>query len=339
MAVDLEAQIHAVLEQYFDDTNWSIEAKESGVNNTTRFVNHGNHKFVLRIYENHTDLNKVRFEYSLLQKLQTAKLAFQIPKPVQALNGEYYVLTPSGKISILFEYMEGKRAVLSDRGHVASIGRSMGALVSALENITMDLEAAYEPYYDLFEIHPLVTREKLAAWLLSKQEGSLTKEAELLEYEINNLLDNLSSLQQLPTQLVHSDLVAGNVLTGEEEVSAVIDFEFVTPDLRVMDAAVFINEIIRYHSDRWDLIEAFINGYAETGTLNTDEIQALPQLILLRSIVLCLHFLGRQWAGIDLIHTEEKYLKSYADVHHWMSDNKERILKLCYLSFEQEVSE
>ncbi|WP_171653512.1 phosphotransferase [Paenibacillus foliorum] len=339
MAIDLDAQIYAALEQYFDDGKWNVDANESGVNNTTRFVSYGNYKFVMRIYENHADLDKVRFEYSILQKLQLSKLPFQIPKPVRALNGEYYTLMPTGKISILFEYLEGTRAVLTDKGHVTSIGSAMGALVTALAYINVGLEAAYEPYYDLYEIHPLVTREKLTEWLLSMQEGQYKKEAMLLETEINNLLNNLSNLKQLPVQLVHSDLVASNVLTKEDEVSAVLDFEFVTPDLRAMDAAVFINELIRYHSDRWELLEAFIKGYAETADLNTAEIKALPQLILLRSIVLCIHFLGRQWAGIDPPNDSEPYLDSFVKVHKWISLNQERILKLCYLCFEQEVSE
>ncbi|MDF2962886.1 MAG: aminoglycoside phosphotransferase [Paenibacillus sp.] len=337
--MDLHSQINSALELYFRNGRWNVEVKDSGVNNTTRFISHNNRKYVIRIYENHADADKVKYEAKVLQELQQFKLSFQIPQPVPALNGEYVAVLPSGKLSMLFEYREGERADLANGKHTASIGRAMGNLVTALGHVNLGLEAAYEPYYELYEIHPLVQREELEKWLQHMKTGRFKSEAVHLEEEINRLLDHLPNLQRLPVQLVHSDIVAGNVLTIGDEVSAILDFEFVTPDLRVMDAAVFMNELIRYHGGRWDLLEAFIRGYAETASFTADEIRALPQLILLRSVVLCIHFLGRQWAGVDPHDEGEPYLNSFALVYEWMSHHQNKLLDLCYMNLEEEVRE
>jgi homoserine kinase type II len=169
------------------------------------------------------------------------------------------------------------------------------------------------------------------------RQGVFAKDVLLLENEIEKLLKMIPILKQLPVQLVHSDIVAGNVLAKGDEVSAILDFEFVTPDLRAMDAAVFINELVKYHGDRWELLDAFIAGYSASAKLTADEIEALPQLILLRSIVLCIHFLGRQWAGVDLHDANEPYLNSFRKVYDWLDHNQNQLRELCYRRFEQEV--
>ncbi|SFL49271.1 homoserine kinase type II [Paenibacillus sp. 1_12] len=323
------SNMDAIVQQYFSQGVWTVETGESGVNNTTRFVHYGNQKYVLRIYENHADLNKVRYEHAVLKALQQKKLSFRIPSPVQALSGETYVQTQSSQLAVLFEYIEGSRADLSDVMHVRSIGRAMGELIDEMAQLAVSLEAAYERYYELYEIHPLVNEDRLKTWLSDMESGKASVEAKRLRKEIQRVEQAIPVWSRLPVQLVHSDLVAGNVLADDHGVTGILDFEFVTMDLRVMDAAVFLNEIIRYHGDRWELIEAFIQGYGQSGSLNTDEIAALPQLILLRSVVLCIHFLGRHWAGIDLRDELQSYLIGFAEVQNWLGLHEHHLKERC----------
>jgi len=50
----------------------------------------------------------------------------------------------------------------------------------------------------------------------------------------------------LPHQLIHGDLNASNALADEAgRICAILDFEFVTYDLRVMEAAVFLSDMVR----------------------------------------------------------------------------------------------
>ena len=330
MKNDIEDIVTEVLENYFEDSQWRVEAKESGVNNTTRFVYTPMGAFVLRIYENHEDMNKIIYESTVLQQLQRVKLSYRVPKPVATIKGMPYVVTVSGKIAVLFEYIDGERADLTDPGHVEAIGRAMGELTDALSRIQLDVDAAYEPYYELYEVHPLVKKDRLDAWMKEMSEGPYHNEIQLLSGGIDRLLNNIPGLCRLPVQLTHSDIVAGNVLIDDGEISGVLDFEFVTPDLRAMDAAVFLCELIRQQeANGWSLVEAFIAGYGQAARLNEDEIEALPQLILLRSMVLCIHFLGRHWDGIDEEQVIGRYLTELSQVYAWLEQNKEQLMDLC----------
>lgn len=327
---EIDDIITEVLECYFEDGQWRVESKESGVNNTTRFVYTPMGTFVLRIYDNHEDMNKIMYESTVLQQLQRVKLSYRVPKPFHTLKGNPYVVTVSGKIAVVFEYIEGERADMQDSRHVAAIGKAMGELTDALSRIQLDVDAAYEPYYELYEVHPLVTKERLDGWMKEKSEGPLHNEVLLLNAGIDRLLNDIPALCRLPVQLTHSDIVAGNVLVDGDEISGILDFEFVTPDLRAMDAAVFLCELIRHENeDSWSLVESFITGYGQAARLNGDEIAALPQLILLRSMVLCIHFLGRAWDGIDNEHDVDRYLVQLGQVNAWLEQNQERLQEFC----------
>ncbi|MFH5182956.1 phosphotransferase [Paenibacillus sp. TAB 01] len=323
-----QQQLHEVLQFYFDNQAWRLEKKESGVNNTTLFVYYQEDGYVLRIYDNHEDENKVKFELAVLEQLQRCRLSFQTPRPVKTRAGDSYVRLRSGKLAVLFRFIEGERAELDNAAHVFEIGRAMGELVTALAQVQVVQEAAYEPYYDLEQVHSLVTRANRENWLSSLQGGPLAKEASLFQAEVQRLEDKLPELKQLPVQLVHSDIVGGNIIARGGEVSGILDFEFVTPDLRAMEAAVFLNELIRCHGGRWELVEAFAAGYGSTGSLEMKEVEALPQLILLRSLVLCLHFLGRQWAIGDQKNNPETFLASFGQVHAWLERNRSRLAEL-----------
>ncbi|MCS7459357.1 phosphotransferase [Paenibacillus doosanensis] len=335
MTSELDLLINELLAHYFEDGQWRTEAKESGVNNTTRFVYRASGTYVLRIYDNHTDMNKIVYETAVLQQLQRVKLSYQVPKPVATMKGASYAVAASGKVAVLFEYIEGERAELASLIHAEAVGRAMGELTEALAKVQVDMEAAYEPYYELYEVHPLVTRDKLDNWLEEMAEGPLYAEIRLLRDAIDRLLDDITSLCRLPVQLTHSDIVASNVLVASDRVTGILDFEFVTPDLRAMDAAVYMCELIRFYPEEgMELAQAFIAGYGQSVRLEDDEIDTLPQLILLRSMVLVIHFLGRCWDGIDAEQGIDRYIISFAQVTVWLEQHEEELLGLLRKQWE-----
>lgn len=89
--------------------------------------------------------------------------------------------------------------------------------------------------------------------------------------------ESIPMLKQLTHQLVHGDLNGSNILVNEEgEVSSVLDFEFVTNDLRVMELAVCLADCIRPGQDEamiWAKIDAFLSGYGSVMKLTEAEIE------------------------------------------------------------------
>jgi homoserine kinase type II len=341
MSKDRNSGISSILCSYFAPDSWELVQSEGGVNNVTRQVKHQGSTYNLRLYENHQDSEKVEFEARVLTELQSHRLSFRVPRVVPAKDGTLYAQAEDGRLACLFEWIEGKRAAAGNLKQTESIGAALAELVTALAAVSIDATPAYEPYYDIYHIHPLVTREKLQEWLTMQADGPMADEAVALRAELAELEEELPMLKRLPTQLVHSDAVYGNLLVGEDDqVNGILDFEFVTMELRAMELAVYMGELVKPDQDEerlWQELQACLRGYGSRGRLTREELDALPRLIRLRRLVLVPHFLGRYWAGVDA-EVPVRYVNGFASVRAWFIRNEKRFEDLCYQFITEEHS-
>ncbi|MNR17224.1 homoserine kinase [compost metagenome] len=133
-----------------------------------------------------------------------------------------------------------------------------------------------------------------------------TGQQEELVYIFNRymaLFAAIPKIRQLPHQLVHGDINGSNMLVDEEgRFAAILDFEFVTIDARVMELAVCLSDLIdpTLSEDRLRAnCRAFYEGYNQFVQLTEEEISILPLLIELRRLDVFIHFLGRYLDGVD----------------------------------------
>ena len=94
----------------------------------------------------------------------------------------------------------------------------------------------------------------------------------------------------LPQQLIHSDYDPGNVLMEGTRVTAILDFEFAGPDLRVAELAAPLTWWPAHFlgtGREWDVIAAFGRGYASVLPPTPTELDAIPALLRLRAIGTC----------------------------------------------------
>lgn len=159
----------------------------------------------------------------------------------------------------------------------------------------------------------------------------LTQELLIIYKQLISFQDRVPFLKSLPHQLVHGDLNVSNILTGENgRISAILDFEFVTHDLRVMEVAVAISNFIDDKEDEAIIIKkisAFLTGYGIRIKLTEEEIYVLPLLIQLRSLDVFIHFLGRYWDGVDSIDTVKKYIRRAAKRISWILKHQDKFIK------------
>jgi homoserine kinase type II len=262
-----EALIESLLARYFPAGGWKIEVGASGWNNTTRFIECGGQRYVLRIYETHRDEEKVNFEHAILLALSTMSLAFGTPQPVRARDGDTVVRTEDGKLAALFRYLEGFTPSLESSAQLRSFGRAAGQLSSVIAQVRVERKPVYRPYYEIENIHPLCTPEKIVHFCMTPTEEFIKYKAALrrIGEQFVAFQAQIPMLQRLPHQLVHGDLNASNMLINTDgEVSAILDFEFVTWDLRVMELAVCISDLIVPDQDErqlWANIDSFLGGY------------------------------------------------------------------------------
>jgi homoserine kinase type II len=329
------AYIDDILSHYFPRDSWVTWVGQSGSNNTTRFVSVHDEKYVLRIYQTHQDEDKVKYEHTILLALMEKMLPFSIPKLVVTHVGDTIVRTKDGKIAGLFRYLPGVNAVLDKFEEIHSFGKTAGLLSVFLANVQINQFPAYRPYYEIDSTHPNCSLPDILSFCMNPPSGFSEQTSELLviSEHITHFMELVPTLMQLPHQLVHGDLNASNILVNQAGiVSAVLDFEFVTNDLRVMELAVCLSDFIHPSEDEtitWPKIEAFLTGYGESLKLTEAEVNAVPVLIQLRSLDVFIHFLGRYWDQVNSIEIVKEYIQKAAIRCKWLTANKDKLITSC----------
>ncbi|MFP3122817.1 phosphotransferase [Ectobacillus funiculus] len=330
-----QAYIDEILVRFFPKGSWRTWEGGTGANNTTRFVEVQDERYVLRIYETHQDEDKVRYEHSVLLALKELPLLFGIPEPIMTPEGDTVVRTKDGKIAGLFRFLDGVNPTLDDPAQLRSFGWTTGQLTRFLAKVGVNQAPVYRPYYEIENTHPRCSLQEVIRFCMNPPAEFTAQAAELLyiSKQLTVFQESIPMLKQLPHQLVHGDLNGSNILVNEAgEVSAVLDFEFVTNDLRVMELAVCLADCIRPGQDEaiiWTKIDAFLSGYGSVMKLTEAEIAMIPILIQLRRLDVFLHFLGRHWDGIDPVETVQKYVYEAVRRADWLDVNQDKLILMC----------
>jgi homoserine kinase type II len=327
--------IEEIVPLYFPNENWEIVPGPSGENNTTLFIMANNEQYVLRIYETHQDEGKVTYEHAVLLTLKERPLSFSIPVPMRTKDGQTIVKTETEFLAGLFKFIDGMNPTLEDLDQIYSFGKVAGQLTVELAKVSVNQLPVYRPYYDMDSTHPRCSLDQIKDFSLNPPEDfvELTQELLIIYKQLVSFQDSVPFLKRLPHQLVHGDLNASNILMGgDAKISAILDFEFVTHDLRVMEVAVAISDFIDDEEDEiiiLNKITSFLKGYGTRIKLTEGEIQALPLLIQLRSLDVFIHFLGRYWDGVDYIDTVKKFIRKAAQRVSWILIHQDKFIKFC----------
>src|SRR2546430_14460961 len=120
-----------------------MERIARGLNNDTYFVYAREGEFVLRVYRNTADPERVRFEHELLGRLATQELPFAVPAPVRTHEGDTLAVleTDDGpRLATLFFRIPGEPS--SGTAHDAWLaGRALAQLDAALALVELPVRA------------------------------------------------------------------------------------------------------------------------------------------------------------------------------------------------------
>lgn len=294
-----------LIDRYWPERAGEIRQKEGGWNNSTYVIHGGTERSVLRIYNTHRDRAKIEFEHRVLERLTACRLTFSVPVPIPSRDGDTIVRMDdgSGRYACLFRYIDGAAAEAGIAEYAGSFGQTAGRLTSALAAIDPSIPPAYPPYYRLREAYPLCDPATVRRFCRQPSEPfrHLGEELALLEGAYAEAMASLDGLEKLPHQLVHGDLNGSNLLLHPSEadkVTALLDFEFCTRDVRAMEGAVILSGLLGKERER-EAVRLFCDGYAKEVRLQSEELEALPILLRLRIVDVFLHFLSRYQTGTD----------------------------------------
>ncbi|WP_024630142.1 MULTISPECIES: phosphotransferase enzyme family protein [unclassified Paenibacillus] len=339
---DSEQQlISTVLSSYGFTSNWNAQRGRGGMNNSTFMVEINQECYVLRQYETHNDQEKIAFEHEVLSALLRSDLELHVPEPVSLPDDKDATfltvqdrLTGHTKIVTLFHYREGHNPVWITPDQLIGLGRAAGMLSSVMASLPISLAPVYPPYYQIQEAYPLCSPEKLLQLCTSPPDMlvACADDLQKLKMVLPDLFDTLRGMEVLPHQLVHGDLNASNVLADSQEgICAILDFEFATWDLRVMELAVPMSDLLTMDKDEawiWAALEGLIQGFRQQVSLEPKELSVIPELVLLRSLDVVMHFISRLFEGTDEPEVAVQQIRTLRERVDWMKGNEERLREL-----------
>ncbi len=251
-----------------------------GTNNRTLTVTAGDHRWSLRISQNLTAV-QVQAEHRLLARLARAGLPFAVPAPVPLPDGSTVADTPDGPAT-LCEWIPGVRPDLSQEAALEGLGRAAADLSDALATVpSQDTPHDWQdgPFQALPDVAGLA-RDLTAAGLPAERVDVLRAGADRAVAAWAGMSG------RLPTQVVHADLAASNVLISPDTgaVTGVLDFEMAGYWIRAIDLTVALALSGAAHGPGWPRRAAAVaRGGAWGERLTAAELAALPDLILIRA--------------------------------------------------------
>jgi len=297
----------------------------SGMNNTTLVVEDDVSKSIVRLYNGHEDKEKLQFEHLMLSKLQQCNLPISTPSLKLNKQQATITVTRSGKLAAAFHYIEGERPSVDNLEQMISLARAAAELSKALSTLTIDEQPAYSPYYELESNYAPIDHSSLLELLGHEELVDLEEQLLHIQGERLQLEALKPQFQALPHQWIHGDLNNTNCLAIHNDIVALLDFEFVTLDLRVMELAVLLTEMIsrdREKDQSQMKLNAMLQAFHEIVQLNEQELLLLPQLIKLRCVDVVMHFINRFNQGLDAPHVLRRIIEDAHVVLCQMNDIK-----------------
>lgn len=312
----------------------ALRTAEHGFNNENGIVETPEGAYVLRSYRN-TTAEAVRYEHALLAALEQIDLPFAIPTPVPTPDGDTVVALSASdgppRLLSLARFFPGEPPSAGNLTQAAAGGAALGRLDRALADLRhLPTPLRSRRFGDLDQGHPAVTDARNAVRAIP---ASVLGDRDRLLVLLDRVQRAMPTFYDaLPCQVIHRDYdaVHGNVLVDRERVSAVLDFEFAGPDLRVLDLAI---ALVYWptpvdEDGRWATYEAFVRGYASATPLTGEELDALP-LVSLGAV-----FAFLMWAIFECLAGTEQWdrivpLLMRRALNHgaWLDKNERRLVE------------
>jgi len=325
-----EQDVIELLDLWSFPTPPTFQPTNRGTSNTTYFVNGQAGNFILKLYGDSTTTEQIQYEHTLLAYLQQANLSFAVPAPVPVEPGETLVHVSKNNNLLrvaLLPLISGQIAERQNCHHAHAAGRTLGELHCALAGFDPEgLIAQLPAWGDICRIHPLVPDPLEVPKLLMLPLNQQTR-------LIKTLLEVLEAMpklyQALPGQTIHADYLSFNILLEENQVVGVLDFEFATRDLRLVDYICGIDDysMLPWKQDsRWEFVEAFCAGYAEHILLTHQEVEAIITAWRLQRASSIVYWAG--WLREGKV-THQKVVDAVTNTllfEDWLEDNATKLL-------------
>ena len=307
-----------------------FDLPNSGSNNTTVGIHTSDDDYVLKHFDVDHSIASFEYEQSLLTWLAKQSLSFAVPAPMPTTEGKSFYHDSDG-YHALIPMLKGQRPENGNPIQAEAVGHALGELQTTLTQYPTTPRPDIVTFADLNQLHPHVPNpESLTPKDLSWPQ---TQHATELcawwrnEFEKRNIFLK-ETYPKLPKQVIHGDYSPGNTLYHKNKVSAIVDFEFTLPDIRIMDIASGLTFSMRIWENKepWDLVTHFIRGYNQWIKLSELEWASIIDTIILRDTVSVIWWLGRDLANQKIPNTSR--MEDFRNFKSWFENNRAKLESL-----------
>jgi homoserine kinase type II len=327
---------------------WRLFPLPGGTNNVVwRAETADGQSYVLRLSPDLSRAPRMRSEAWLLQALEEKGLPFCLPVPLRTTGGERVVhVAPeqeAGFLATLTPLLPGSLHDRPPQRHdlqvAAQAARTLALLDQALATLPDIPHSESSPLYPSFgefaHWHPLIPDPLAAVERLPGDCEQLTGVRTFLS-EVQASVPGLYAA--LPQQVIHRDYDPGNILLDQQQVTAVLDFEFAGRDIRVLDLGVALSwwpAHLLGTGEEWELITAFGCAYIRQYALHKEELLALPAVFRLREAASLVHRAGRYLAGLETQGHMRRRIEHTLWREAWISVHQEMLQEHALAWLEQ----
>jgi Ser/Thr protein kinase RdoA (MazF antagonist) len=228
-------------------------------------------RYVLRVSLEDPNIGRLRFVNEAMEAARTA--TFDTPSSVPTSSGHLLADLTGDRVARLLTWVDGVTA--DDAGRPEAAAMSVGRTAAEMLHVLEPLQPNYDRSFFLWDPgYSLPTIEDYRNHVKDKGQRSLVEHA----------LSELRSVpfDDLPLQVIHSDLNAGNIILSGDEVTGVIDFEDVAMTIRIGELSVACAYAMLVQDDPIAVAMDVIAGYRETASVTELEATHLYALTLSR---------------------------------------------------------
>ncbi|NMB57140.1 phosphotransferase [Candidatus Beckwithbacteria bacterium] len=227
----------------FDNDLWEVKTKDN--------------KFALRVGKRKLG-QAIKFEVDLIKHLEKNKL--NVPKIIQTLKKESFVLAKDDSALILFDFIEGKSLEVDpDHKPDLEIVHKAGTLLGNFHKYSLSFNSNIKRRSIFTEFERALVREKLIVKKLHGGEKFIKEVKEYIDW---------SKSSDFPKGIIHNDYQPANIMVDEKQNITMIDFDWASPGPFAKDVGLALalwsypNKGEQHLKKHWDdVYEEFLNGY------------------------------------------------------------------------------
>lgn len=318
-----------LLSYYFDQPIFTVEAVPFGLTNETEIVRIGDVKYVMRIYNRHTKhAESIRLEVEITSYLNTKELSFSVPAFMKTRSGHSFVQLSDGSLGAVVTFLEGTPPEISTYQQAFEFGKIVGEMSAAFSHFQCYSRFTGASFADWYKLHVLAGHTAVQSFFTDNPYKLSDEELQFYNMVVEKTEQNLDKLAALPKQFVHHDLLVFNLLSHQQSISGVLDFDMTSLDIRFMEFAISFNHVMQLSNGSWELAEAFVKGYSSYQTCTQQELEQLQLLTDIYHIAVLHFYIGQHYSGKSMDQPFRYIINQFRGRAAWLEENRLPLMAL-----------